>query len=270
MNDISNSSNESNDDNKKLTLSSLPIDILSLLLSSYLDPISFINFDSSFSGKKRDLLFNTISKQRIYSFENYRHNLKSLWYLALRGITKSISILRYDNTMTDTVLSSLSYCYIQHIDLQGCKSVSNISCLKKCKLLQILNCNDCHLISDNSIINITSSCNKLTKLYFNDCTLLTDKAITAISDNCKNLKVLFITKCCEITANGIMLLKKNQELIELGLAHLIKITDAAVDCISQHCPHLEVLNLIGCNNLTDSSVISIADKCFRLREIGIS
>jgi hypothetical protein len=36
--------------------------------------------------------------QKIYSFESYKHTLKSLWYLALRGITKSISTLKYDNT----------------------------------------------------------------------------------------------------------------------------------------------------------------------------
>lgn len=243
--------NNNNNDNKKLTLLSLPIEILSTLLSSYLDTISFVNFDISFScSKKRESLFSTLNKQKIYSFESYKHTLKSLWYLALRGITKSISILKYDNTITDNILSSICFCYIKEIDLQGCKFISDISCLKKCKLLQVLNCNDCNLIKDDSIINITSYCNSLIKLYLNDCVLLTDNSIIAISDNIPNLEVLFIIRCTEISSIGIKSLKKNQYLKELGIAHLIKIDDSTIDCLSQHLHHLEIFNLIGCTNLT--------------------
>ena len=136
----------------RISLMDLPSDLLSTILTSFLDLNSFVNFDSAISDKKkRRELLESMSSLPTSCLDTYQHNARSLWWLALRGLTMNVSRLKYSKDITDIVLSSLCFCYIKCIDLQGCKNITSISCLKRCRLLTELNCNDVYNLYDDSI-----------------------------------------------------------------------------------------------------------------------
>ena len=246
---------DNSNDIKILLLIDIPIELLSTLLTSYLDITSLVSFDTAFAYKeKRKLLQVAMSGMTTYCLDSHRHNLKSLWWLSLRQMTTNLSRLKYQSDVTDIILSSLSLCYIKHIDLQGCKHITSISCLRRCRQLSELNCNELLNLKDDSIKAVTEGCKDLSKIYINDCIHLTDASIFAITNNCPLLKVLFMIRCFHISDDGIKSLMKTPMLTELGLAHCSKITDNGIDIITQHCHDLEILNLISCSNLTDLSV----------------
>lgn len=105
-----------------------------------------------------------------------------------------------------------------------------------------------------------ASCTKLKYVNFSGCKYLTDSSISQIVGKCKDIYHLNLTRIPKLTAKGLSAVAsaglKNLEY--LNLYANANIEDEGFRALAQaNCP-LQFLDLCGCKELLDDSVIALA------------
>ncbi|XVF89174.1 hypothetical protein PTKIN_Ptkin19aG0108800 [Pterospermum kingtungense] len=154
------------------------------------------------------------------------------------------------------------------------KNVGNFAVISLIKLSQNLTTLDlgrCNLVDDQAIEAIGCS-NSIRVLNLEACSLVTDNGLAFLATGCvsKTLKKLILAECDRITDSGVSMLKHICCLEELNLAECgPKITDyggIAVSSVST----LRKLNLAWLINLSDVTVIAIAENCVNLVAVDLT
>ncbi|CAI0424033.1 unnamed protein product [Linum tenue] len=114
----------------------------------------------------------------------------------------------------------------------------------------------------------------LEKLWLGRCKLITDMGVGCIAVGCKKLKLISFKWCLGVTDLGVELIAvKCKELRSLDLSYLpvmfdfcrsAGITDPGILAIASGCPDIEMINMSYCQDITDSSLISLS-KCSKLK-----
>ncbi|XP_043563419.1 F-box/LRR-repeat protein 2 isoform X2 [Chiloscyllium plagiosum] len=170
--------------------------------------------------------------------------------------------------------------------------------------LRELDLTSCVYITDFSISVIVNYLNGLTVLRLSWCKEITDRGLLGMSvanDNCQlnekdekaeiitesdlkpskerdgaslraliYLKELCLTACTKLTDASITKEIRFQELKTLSLNMVREITDESVVSIAEHCRSLEGLSLSHCGQLTDQGMITAANHMKRLTNLEIS
>ena len=147
--------------------------------------------------------------------------------------------------------------HLSHFELAGCAGVADgtlealaqqQSCVRgqrppRLTHLGLSSRNGRSAISESGLLAVAPACASLTYLNLaRCCAAVTDRALAALSAHATCLRVLDLSRCDECTAEG---------LIE----------------VCRHCPHLEQLNLEGCDALTPDAGLAIASLS-SLRSLG--
>ncbi|GMI81424.1 hypothetical protein like AT5G23340 [Hibiscus trionum] len=150
-------------------------------------------------------------------------------------------------------------------------NVAVISLVKLCKNLTSLDLGRCSLVDDEAVEAIGCS-NSIRVLNLEACSLITDHGLTVLATGfiSKTLKKLVLAECDRITDSGVSMLKHMCCLEELNLAECgPKITDSGGLAVSS-LPSLKKLNLAWLINLSDVTVIAIAENCVNLVAIDLT
>lgn len=194
--------------------------------------------------------------------------------------------------LTDISLKTISqYCKkITHISTQGCALMTADGwneLTRSCKLstlslawtginssatfsiarnlaesLKVLNLNYLGNLSDESIENISRYCPNIVDVSFEGCPQLSDACLLSLS-NLRQLKRANFTLLTQITDHGMEVLVEGsgKYLEELFLGKCKNLTDMSILKIAEMCCGLQRIYLAGCSNICDISIISIIKNC---------
>jgi F-box and leucine-rich repeat protein GRR1 len=94
-----------------------------------------------------------------------------------------------------------------------------------------------------------------------------DGALTGMAE-CKRIERLTLTNCFKLSDISLMpLIHGNRSLLALDITGLDQVTDRTMMVVADHCLRLQGLNLTNCKKLTDPSIIAIARSCRHLKRL---
>lgn len=150
--------------------------------------------------------------------------------------------------------------------------------------LLVLDVTDCHQLTDDTIHGISDRCNQLKSIVLSGCNRLTKKSIEYLCGNeslHETLTNIDISYCLNFEDADIELLVCNFiQLQKLNITGLGKITDKAVESISDKLYSLSSLWLCHCRLITDQSLFYLSNKswmelldlsyCRRITDTGLN
>lgn len=165
---------------------------------------------------------------------------------------------------------------LQSIDMTGVQDIQDdiiYALALNCKRLQGLYAPGCGNISEAAIITLLKSCPMLKRIKFNNSENITDLAIAAMYENCKSLVEIDLHNCPKVTdqyLKGIFL--ELTQLREFRVSNAAGITDFLFDLIphDQHLDKLRIIDVTGCNAITDKFVEHLVRCAPRLRNVVLS
>ncbi|XP_050224907.1 F-box/LRR-repeat protein 3 [Mercurialis annua] len=178
------------------------------------------------------------------------------------------------NMITEKGLEQLgSRCVLlEELDLTDCYGINDkgLECLSRCSELLSLKLGFCANISDIGLCYIASNCSKLQELDLYRCTGIGDDGVAALSSGCKKLKNLNLSYCNQITDIGLNYLGCLEELSDLEMRQLDKITSVGLTALAAKCRSLADLDLKHCEKIDDPGFCALAYYSRNLRQINLS
>ncbi|CAD5119492.1 DgyrCDS8099 [Dimorphilus gyrociliatus] len=143
---------------------------------------------------------------------------------------------------------------LNQLDASGCPNVSCL-CLSpsasahlpahaKRVYVRNLDLSECSALEDTGLHLIASYCNQLQYVYLRKCIRITDIGLQYLASLCSNIKELSVSDCPSIGDAGIC---QTAERLQSSLRYL---------------------SIAKCENITDTSLISLAKYCKRLRYLN--
>lgn len=165
---------------------------------------------------------------------------------------------------------------LQSIDLTGVSSIHDdiINALaKNCPRLQGLYAPGCSEVSQSAIINLLKSCPMLKRVKFNNSNNITDEAILALYENCKSLVEIDLHNCPNVTDQYLKLIfLELSQLREFRISNAAGITDKLLELLPNefYLEKLRIIDITGCNAITDKLVEKLVICAPRLRNVVLS
>ncbi|XP_058084376.1 F-box/LRR-repeat protein 3 isoform X1 [Magnolia sinica] len=195
--------------------------------------------------------------------------------LAVANSCKKLACLKLESCalITEKGLDKLGSCcpFLQEVDLTDCSiNDTGLKCLSKCSELVDLKLGLCPNISDKGLIHIGSNCKKLKELDLYRCSEIGDDGLAALASGCKKLRRLNLCYCSQITDRGLKYLSSLEELADLELRRLVKISNLGVALIAIGCKSLVELDLKRCYLINDMGLWVLIQHARNLRQLNIS
>jgi F-box and leucine-rich repeat protein 2/20 len=102
---------------------------------------------------------------------------------------------------------------------------------------------------------------------FNRCTAVTDDGLAAISNGCKRMKKLNLCYCNQISDTGLAHLRLLEELSDLELRGMVRITSSGITAMAMGCRRLTQLDLKRCYSVDDTGMWALARYTENLRQV---
>ncbi|XP_062183086.1 F-box/LRR-repeat protein 3-like [Phragmites australis] len=161
--------------------------------------------------------------------------------------------------------------HLKEIDLTDCRiNDAALQHLARCSELLVLKLGLCSSISDKGLAYISSNCGKLVELDLYRCSAVTDDGLADLSRGCKKIRMLNLRYCAQITDVGLKHLSSLEELTNLELRCLVRITGIGISSIAIGCTSLVELDLKRCYSIDDTSLWAVARYSQNLRQLDIS
>lgn len=100
------------------------------------------------------------------------------------------------------------------------------------------------------------------------CDSITDDGLAALANGCKKIKLLNLCYCNKITDSGLGHLGSLEELTNLELRCLVRITGIGISSIASGCKSLIELDLKRCYSVDDAGLGALARNAFNLRQVN--
>lgn len=158
---------------------------------------------------------------------------------------------------------------LEYLDLtNGCNIsdmgvVAHLAHLRNLRVLALSYCD----ISSISLRHFSSMV-LLQELHLTGCRKVGDNGLAAIS-SLSRMKTLSLGHCKHITDTGLLHISSLRCLENLDIEKCVRITDAGMAHICIHLAGLTTLNLDGCVNLTDITLLNVAS-LFALENLNMS
>ncbi|XP_042521007.1 F-box/LRR-repeat protein 3 isoform X2 [Macadamia integrifolia] len=226
--------------------------------------------------------FSELSKPLVYKLSELR-NLKSINVYAAGVSDWSLEII--GNNCKHLVEIGLSKCaemglgclgscclLLEELDLTDCMGVNDagLEQLSRCMDLLCLKLGLCMNISDKGLSHIGHKCTKLLELDLYRCKGIGDYGLAAIASGCKKLKKLNICYCVEISDEGLKHLSTLEELVDLEMRSLLKVTSVGLTAIAVGCKSLAELDMKRCCGVCDAGFWALAHYSPNIRQINLS
>ncbi|XAR70851.1 hypothetical protein NMG60_11027883 [Bertholletia excelsa] len=149
------------------------------------------------------------------------------------------------------------------LDLGRCTRVSDVAleAIGQANSLQVLNLEACWLITDRGLASLSSGplSKTLKKLVIAECDRITDKGLWHLREfSC--LEELSLGECGpQVTDAGGMAIATIRTLKRLNLSWLINLSDATLVALAQNCLNLEAIDLTGCESITADGIRAFVD-----------
>lgn len=182
-------------------------------------------------------------------------------------------LLESCSSLSEKGLERIATCCpnLSEIDLTDCGvNDAALQHLAKCSELLILKLGLCSSISDKGLGFISSKCVKLTEVDLYRCNSITDDGLATLAKGCKKIKMLNLCYCNKITDGGLSHLGSLEELTNLELRCLVRITGIGISSVAIGCKSLVEIDLKRCYSVDDSGLWALARYALNLRQLTIS
>ncbi|KAL6907843.1 hypothetical protein ACP4OV_002013 [Aristida adscensionis] len=160
---------------------------------------------------------------------------------------------------------------LKEIDLTDCRiNDAALQHLARCSDMLILKLGLCSSISDKGLVYISSNCGKLVELDLYRCCAITDDGLAAVVRGCKKIRMLNLCYCTQITDGGLKHLSALEELTNLEMRCLVRITGIGITSIAVGCTSLVELDLKRCYSVDDAGLWALSRYSLNLRQLTIS
>ncbi|KAL2479652.1 EIN3-binding F-box protein 1 [Abeliophyllum distichum] len=233
---------------------------------------------------------------------------KGFWVMGnARGLQTLASLtITSCRGVTDLSLEALGKGYpsLKHMCLRKCCFVSDnglVAFAKGANSLESLQLEECNRITQTGILNAISNCNSklksltlvkcmgikdlspespmlspsesLRSLSIRSCPGFGSTSLAMLGKLCPQLHHLDLSGLCGITDTGLLPLLEGCEsgLAKVNLSDCMNLTDEVVFALARlHGGTLELLNLDGCQKVTDASLGVLANNCPLLNDLDLS
>lgn len=165
---------------------------------------------------------------------------------------------------------------LQSIDLTGVTDIQDdifYSLAVNCPRLQGLYAPGCGNVSEDAIVHLLKSCPMLKRLKFNNSNSIGDRTIQVMYENCKSLVEIDLHNCPLVTDKYLRyVFLELSQLREFRISNAAGITDQLFDLIPSdvYLEKLRIIDITGCNAITDRLVERLVMCAPRLRNIVLS
>ncbi|KYQ96957.1 leucine-rich repeat-containing protein (LRR) [Tieghemostelium lacteum] len=185
---------------------------------------------------------------------------------------KSLKTLKITGTLiADKTISIMAnYClnlvalYIQNCQFIDPGSLSQLHQLPKLKTLDLSKCK-----LTNEVVQ-TFHNSQLSELYLRNQSRVSDKPFKVYQSPWSTLKVLDLSSCSKLTDNSFTSIPNCPSMEQLILEACYNLTDQSVISIANHMPKLTKLSLKGCKFITDKSIDYLVRRCTMIRDFKLS
>jgi hypothetical protein len=144
-----------------------------------------------------------------------------------------------------------------------------------CKELRTIDLRDCERITDDSLFRIAEGCPELKIFTLSGSEAVTNAGISYIAGGCEKLSYITICECMLIDDTALIAIGSScPNLLGITITassdHYSKFSDRGLIAIARGCPALENISMSMGPNITNASVIDLAQKCFQLKSISSS
>ncbi|CAD6252656.1 unnamed protein product [Miscanthus lutarioriparius] len=161
--------------------------------------------------------------------------------------------------------------HLKEVDLTDCRiNDAALQHLASCSELLILKLGLCSSISDEGLVYISSNCGKLVELDLYRCSAITDDGLAAVASGCKKIRMLNLCYCTQITDAGLKHVSALEELTNLELRCLVRITGIGITSIALGCTSLIELDLKRCYSVDDAGLWALSRYSQNLRQLTIT
>lgn len=185
-----------------------------------------------------------------------------------------VNCIKLSHLPISSVLANCSK--LQSIDMTGVQDVQDdiiYALAHNCARLQGLYAPGCGNISEEAIVKLLTACPMLKRVKFNNSENITDVSILAMYQNCKSLVEIDLHNCPNVTD---LYLKKIfaelSQLREFRISNAAGISDDLFEAIPDdyYLDKLRIIDVTGCNAITDKLVERMVKCAPRLRNVVLS
>lgn len=165
---------------------------------------------------------------------------------------------------------------LQSIDMTGVQDIQDdiINALaQNCTRLQGLYAPGCGNVSEKAIIGLLHACPMLKRIKFNNSENITNESILAMYENCKSLVEIDLHNCPLVTDKYLKhIFYELTQLREFRISNAPGITDDLFELIPEdyYLDKLRIIDVTGCNAITDKLVERMVRYAPRLRNVVLS
>ncbi|CAG0919100.1 unnamed protein product [Notodromas monacha] len=141
---------------------------------------------------------------------------------------------------------------------------------KRCPKLTSFSASGLTLLPDSAICYLARYCPLLAVIIIRGCINVTDRAVQAIGKHCINLRYICLSMCTHLTDNSLIALAQCQYLQILEVAGCNHLTDYGFQALTKNCHFLDKLDLEECVLITDQTLSHLAAGCPRLERLSLS
>ncbi|XP_076903068.1 F-box/LRR-repeat protein 3-like [Bidens hawaiensis] len=191
-----------------------------------------------------------------------------------RSCTKLVCLkLESCSLLTEKSFSfiGLSCVLLEELDLtECCVNDKGLEYLSKCVELQCLRLGICTDISGTGLSYIASNCKNLRELDLYRCLNVGDDGLGFLASGCKKIRNLNLCYCTKITDVGMTYLSQLEELSDLEMRSLFKVTSVGLTALASGCRKLSELDIKHCGNISDAGFWSLGYYSWKLQQINLS
>lgn len=165
---------------------------------------------------------------------------------------------------------------LQSIDMTGVQDIQDdiINALAaNCTRLQGLYAPGCGNVSEAAILRLLKACPMLKRIKFNNSENITNDSILAMYENCKSLVEIDLHNCPLVTDKYLKhIFHELTQLREFRISNAPGITDNLFELIPEdyYLDKLRIIDVTGCNAITDKLVERMVRYAPRLRNVVLS
>ncbi|XP_004498740.1 EIN3-binding F-box protein 1 [Cicer arietinum] len=224
---------------------------------------------------------------------NGLHKLKSLTIASCRGVTdvgleaigkgcpnlKSVQLLKCAFLSNNGLISfTKAASSLESLQLEECHRITQFgffgvlfNCGAKLKAISLASC---YGIKDLDLeLSPVSPCESLRSLSIRNCPGFGNATLSVMGKLCPQLQQVELTGLKGVNDAGLLPLLESSEagLIKVNLSGCVNLTDKVVSSlVNLHGWTLELLNLEGCKNISNASLVAIAEHCQLLSDLDVS
>ncbi|KAG0745786.1 hypothetical protein G6F57_003572 [Rhizopus arrhizus] len=228
------------------------------------EPETFDKMDSDHLFNKLDLAVPQSAR-----LTNYRHSLRSLTIRKIKLNSLNEPLAKIGELAVHLV----------HLDIYICDHFNRqtLQPFLKHHNLIYLSLAGCHLISDDSVLQVAQNCPQLEHLDLRACGQVSDISISAIAMHCPRLRHLNVGRIRDrekITIRSIGLIAKHTNASVLGLAGC-EVDDTCMETLAHYRgPGLERVSVNSCVKISNPTIYAFIRHCpnlsvFEMKECAL-